>query len=167
MNKMQNLPSDRELNDFISETDLTVLKGDRRSSSLIKDSNPKSINSKTMNLQNSQNDLKKRLGYLLCFESIISGLYSGLSIVALKLLVDIISDKKTQDMPNDHVKLIGTLISSIIFVISTLYNFFTLNHILSLYPSLKAVPCYQSFIIICSLLCGGIILEEYRGYTIE
>ena len=87
-------------------------------------------------------------------------MYCGVSTVAMKLLADSVSEQV--DMVNKYLAIV---ISSLVLVLSLIYNCATLNHILSLYPSLKAVPCYQSFVIINTFICGGVILMEIDGYT--
>ena len=81
--------------------------------------------------------LKDNLIYLLALESILSALYSGISTVAMKLFTDSLSEQ--EDLYN---KSLGIVLSIIIFLVSVFYNVITLNHVLSLYPSLTAVPCY-------------------------
>ena len=48
---------------------------------------------------------------------------------------------------------------------SMVANLIGLNHTLSLFPQLKVIPAYQSSQIICTMLSGGIILNEFQGYS--
>jgi len=87
-------------------------------------------------------------------------MYCGISNVAMKLLADSLSEQV--DLMN---KYLAILLSSLVLALSLIYNLATLNHTLSLYPSLKAVPCYSSFVIINTFICGAVILMEIDGYT--
>ena len=89
------------------------------------------------NLEKKQCALKDSLVYLLALESVISGIYSGISTVAMKLLANSLSEQ--EDFFNKYWAI---ALSALMLIFSVLFNMSTLNHILSLYPSLKAVPCY-------------------------
>lgn len=118
-----------------------------------------------------QNSLKNRLNWLLAAESFISGLYSGLSTVILKIIVGLINIKHAfvlnENVDEDNWGQLRNLmmITLMALLYSNLANLFTLNNILGLYPSMKAVPCYQSFTIVTGVLAGGICMNEFVGYT--
>lgn len=57
------------------------------------------------------------------------------------------------------------IVTLIALLYSVLANLFTLNNVLGMYPSLKAVPCYQSFSLITGVLAGGICMNEFVGYS--
>lgn len=95
-------------------------------------------------------------------ESVLTGLYSGISAVATKYLVEVL--RETSDTSE---KALGLVTSIILLALSLIFNMTTMNHILSLYPSLKAVPASQSMIIIGTILSGGILLDEFDGYSVK
>ena len=107
--------------------------------------------------------MHKRLDALLYFESILSSIYSGVSTVGIKIFVDSLSDSTI----SHTVLVIGLAISFTIFAVTSILNVATLNHLLSLYPSLKVVPCYQASIIVGTILCGGIFLDEFYKYNLK
>lgn len=90
----------------------------------------------------------------------LTGVYSGVSAVATKYLVEVL--RETTDMT---AKIYGLIASISMLIISLILNLTTMNHLLSLYPSLKAVPTSQSMILIGTVMCGGILLDEFAAYT--
>lgn len=86
------------------------------------------------------------MNWLLGMESFVSGVYSGLSTVALKIIVgflNVISAEREggDDVDNSELRK-GLAMSFLLLLYAVLANLFTLNNVLSLYPSLKTVPCY-------------------------
>ena len=97
---------------------------------------------------------------LLFAESCLTGLYAGISSVATKFLIEVLREQQDQAS-----RKLGLIISSTMLLLSLLFNMTTMNHLLSLYPSLKAVPSSQSMIIIGTIVCGGVMLDEFAAYT--
>ena len=75
------------------------------------------------------------LDILLFYESCITGFYAGVSSVATKFLIEVLRET------DDHRrKFWGVGLSAAMLLASLILNMTTMNHLLSLYPSLKAVP---------------------------
>lgn len=94
-------------------------------------------------------------------ESCITGFYAGVSSVATKFLIEVLREESDQKS-----KTIGLILSIAMLLASLIFNMTTMNHLLSLYPSLKAVPSSQSMIIIGTIVSGGIMLDEFAAYTL-
>ena len=100
------------------------------------------------------------LDVLLFYESCITGFYAGVSSVATKFLIEVL--RETEDK---QAKMLGLVLSITMLLGSLIFNMTTMNHLLSLYPSLKAVPASQSLIIIGTIISGGIMLDEFSSYS--
>lgn len=48
---------------------------------------------------------------------------------------------------------------------TNIYNLIFLNETFALYGTMKAIPPYQSALIIYGLITGGLILDEFLNYT--
>lgn len=101
---------------------------------------------------------------MLGYEALISGLYCGISTVSMKIICGFLGVLNAPGIDSNSVAW-GLILSFILLTYSTLLNLITLNNLLGLYPSLKAVPYYQSFIIITGILAGGICLGEFDAFT--
>lgn len=86
-------------------------------------------------LEDQQQKLKMMLDILLFSESFLTGLYSGISSVAMKFMIEVLREE--HDM---HAMWLGLGLSTAMTAVSLILNMTTMNHLLSLYPSLKAVP---------------------------
>ena len=96
---------------------------------------------------------------LLCF-SILGALWSGLSSIFSKVMMDWLS---IQSDKNEYF-----FILVLIFVcvaITLLQNLAILNVALATFEQLKVIPVYQSCLIFCNFLCGGVLLNEFQLYT--
>lgn len=93
-------------------------------------------------------------------ESFLTGLYAGISSVAMKFIIEVLREEDDMDAMN-----LGLFLSIALTALSLLLNLTTMNHLLSLYPSLKAVPISQSLILVGTILCGGLMLDEFSTYS--
>lgn len=100
---------------------------------------------------------------MLGYESLISGMYSGISTVSMKIICGFLGIYNEPGVDSKQATW-GLILAFILLIYSTLLNLLTLNNLLGLYPSLKAVPYYQSFIIITGILASGICLNEFAAY---
>lgn len=96
----------------------------------------------------------------------ISGLYSGLGTVSMKIICGFVGVLYA-DGVEKGVAMWCLALSVLILLYSQLLNLFTLNNLLGMFPSLKAVPYYQSCIILTGILAGGICLGEFAVYNIS
>lgn len=119
-----------------------------------------SIDHKIIFLEKKQIKLKNLLDILLFAESCITGLYAGISSVATKFLIEVL--RETEDTRSQNI---GLTLSVTLLLLSLIFNMTTMNHLLSLFPSLKAVPSSQSMIIIGTIISGGIMLDEFSAYS--
>lgn len=168
-------PSNRELNDIIFNIDLTdlkvhlmkkkVLQGIDEELFLYEQSDIRLEAEKTQaRLQAHQKSLQRMLNLLLGYEAMVSGLYSGLGTVSMKIICGFVGVLYADGI-DKGVALWCLALSALILLYSQLANLFTLNNLLSMYPSLKAGPYYQSSIIITGILAGGICLGEFAVYS--
>lgn len=169
-------PSNRELNDVIFEIDLSdmgtqlmkkrVLQGMDDELILHEQQDIKLGAEKIQaRLQQNQKNLKRSLNLMLGYEAIVSGFYSALGTVSLKIMCGFVGVLYADGIETKGVASWCLALTVLILLYSQLANLFTLNNLLGMYPSLKAVPYYQSFIIITGVLAGGVCLGEFAAYT--
>lgn len=78
---------------------------------------------------------------MLGYEALISGLYCGISTVSMKIICGFIGVLYAPGIETSNV-FWGLTLSAVLLGYSTILNLITLNNLLGLYPSLKAVPYY-------------------------
>jgi len=54
---------------------------------------------------------------------------------------------------------------SVMILVVTYYHLYAMNTALKYYNQIEFVPILKSSVIICNILCGGIIMGEFSHYT--
>ena len=102
-------------------------------------------------------------------EALIAGLYSGLASTLTKMCLNIVDAdlSATESHKDKDLQFLTALFFAFGVAVASVVNLSYLNSMFELFEQLKAVPAYQSSVIICTLVTGGVILEEFKVYTIK
>ena len=95
---------------------------------------------------------------MLILSALLSGLFGGLTATFAKMTIDVYSLLTLRDgfdNPLSHIFVVSMSIS----VLSNLAN---LNFTIGLYRQLMVIPPFESCLIFSNLLCGSIIMKEFR-----
>ena len=56
---------------------------------------------------------------------------------------------------------------TVLIILSMILNIRLMNRTVGLFPQLKFVPCNISLIVITQIICGGVILSEFKRYNLQ
>lgn len=101
------------------------------------------------------------LRFYLILVNVLSGCFSGFTVVNAKMCIEITSKKAPQDLFTDPMWYL-TFVLMATMIISNLAN---LNQTISLYSQLLVMPTYECCIICGTLMAGGIVMNEFTYYT--
>lgn len=108
-------------------------------------------------------DIQNYLRIMLVLSSILSGLFGGLTATFAKMTINVAIACDVPLVffnpdPYGHI-------FSVSMSLSVLANLFNLNFTIGLYRQLMVLPPFESCVIFGNLLCGGIIMKEFRDYS--
>lgn len=101
------------------------------------------------------------LRFYLILVNVLSGCFSGMTVVNAKMFLEITGKKDPQEFLSDSMWYL-TLVLMVSMVLCNLRN---LNQTISLYSQLLVMPTYECCIICGTLLAGGIVMNEFSYYT--